>query len=380
MLMQRGVNLCGIEQWAWTTTASTGDVPLGVPYNFTWNTSTDGQVKYSNCTYSGESFATIVTGAEDCGVQCTATPSCDKFSWWGGWCNMIAKSVQVTPSLASSPPEGRCGQVVNRVTFDFKSGSNGLAMYAPNCGYTSLNSQTLQWQYSDEADCGAVCSTSSSCSYFAFVYGYCNMYAIANQSLALTPSPYASDNYYSICGYVTSRNTIVPKWQSTSNGQIMSARNCGYIGTDPTDVGIQSKNSQWLNEENCGSLCAATSNCTYYSWSNNWCHLMSIVKPVVYYSVAGSCGYVVNRKPIAWRTNGQFKTSANCTFTVGAYIGYGNIGTIGSCASICNNNTECSLFFLSSGWCNLISFTGPALPIYSNSSSCGKIPNRITAG
>ena len=376
MKIRRGVNLCGIEQYAFTTKATTGDVPLGVPFKFEWTTSSDGFYTYSNCSYMGQTVATSFTGAQDCGLQCASTPDCETFSWWGGVCRMLPKSdrpYQIT--LA----DGRCGQVVKRpnLNFGFAIGSNGLAMYAPKCGYTGVNSKTLKWQFSDEADCGAVCAVTPSCSYFAFWYDYCFMYSIADQSIALTPLPYPTTHYPS-CGYVTSRNAIVPKWQSTSNGQIMSAPNCGYIGTDPADFGIQRKSVKSLSEADCASTCAATSTCTHYRWGSNWCRLMSIVQPVVYYSTTGSCGYVVKRTPIIWQTNGQFQTSSNCIFPAGAYTNNG-ITNIDACASSCNKDSKCNYFNLWGGRCRLGSSTTQALAVYSDKSSCGQIASRIPA-
>ena len=77
MLFRRGVNLCGIEQFAWTTTASTGDVPPGIPYEFKWITSSDGLYKYSNCSYTSKSLATIPAEMTSCGTLCATTQNCD---------------------------------------------------------------------------------------------------------------------------------------------------------------------------------------------------------------------------------------------------------------------------------------------------------------
>ena len=287
MKIQRGVNMCGIEQYAWTTIASTGDVPLGVPYEFNWITSSDGLYKYSNCSYSGNSITTVSAG--NCGLLCAQTKNCDLYSNYRGQCKMISKNDPQDIRIATS---STCGSVISRPTFSFTRGSNGLAMYAKKCSYTNVNRQNLPTQLSDEADCGAVCAVTSTCFYFVFVYGSCSMYAVANQSLPVVPSTQPS-TYYSTCGYVTSQSPFVPNWQSMSNGQIMSALNCGFIGTDPVDIANQSKNVQSLAEADCRSACASSSTCTNFRWSNGKCKLMSLVSPVAYYSVSGSCGYIV---------------------------------------------------------------------------------------
>ena len=246
-----------------------------------------------------------------------------------------------------------------------------------NCGYTSDNRQTLQFQLSDEADCGAVCAVTPSCSYTAFVSSNCNMYSVAHSSSSVVPSPQPS-TYFSSCGYVTKNSPYVPTWQISSNGQIMSAPNCGYIGTDPADIGIQNKNVPRISEADCASTCAATSTCTHYRWAGSLCRLMSIAQPVVYYSTTGSCGYVVKRTPIIWQTNGQFQTSSNCIFPAGAYTNNG-ITNIDACASSCNKDMKCNYFNLWGGRCRLGSSTTQALAVYSDKSSCGQIASRIPA-
>ena len=193
MKFKRGVNLCKMESNGRATTVTTGDVPPGVPYNFVWYTSYDGLYKNANCSYYGDTLMYIVAGSATCATYCASTPSCDLFSWWGGHCLIKSKSVKQLITLATDANwPSNCGQVVNRPTFNFTSGSNGLAMYAPGCGYTSVNNQELQWQNSDEADCGAVCAQNPYCAYFAYRGYTCNMYSVVNQSIALTPSPYPS--------------------------------------------------------------------------------------------------------------------------------------------------------------------------------------------
>ena len=102
MMIQRGVDLCGIEKYAWITKASTGDVPLGEPYEFDWQTSSDGKFSYSNnCSYTGANEKEVYTSTGiDCGTQCASTPNCVMFSWWEGWCN-IKNSTQQVIALAN---------------------------------------------------------------------------------------------------------------------------------------------------------------------------------------------------------------------------------------------------------------------------------------
>ena len=123
--------MCNIEASGRTVTPSTGDAALGVSYNFQWNTSSDGTLKYSNCSYTGASVFTTVTGADNCGTQCASSSLCDSFPWWGGWCNFKLKSTgnQVI-SLADGINSARCGSVVNRPQFNWTIGSNGMALYA----------------------------------------------------------------------------------------------------------------------------------------------------------------------------------------------------------------------------------------------------------
>ena len=97
MMIKRGVDLCGIEKYAWITKASTGDVPLGEPYEFDWQTSSDGKFSYSNnCSYTGANEKEVYTSTGiDCGTQCASTPNCVMFSWWEGWCNIKNSTQQV---------------------------------------------------------------------------------------------------------------------------------------------------------------------------------------------------------------------------------------------------------------------------------------------
>ena len=135
------------------TTVNTGDVPLGVPYKFQWNTSADGRFKYSNCSYTGDSVLTTHVGVDECITQCTSSSFCDTFSWWGCYCNLKSKSANqvINLALTTSSPDAKCGSVINRANFAWKSGSNGLATYSQNCDYACYNRQQLQWQYSDQA-------------------------------------------------------------------------------------------------------------------------------------------------------------------------------------------------------------------------------------
>ena len=128
--------MCGIEGYGLTTTATTGDVPLGVPYHFQYNTTADGTVEYSNCAYVGQKDQTVYASIDDCGPVCAGNPNCDYFSWWGGNCNLKKKVYRGTKSLAANGNSDRCGKVLSRPNFNWVSGSNGLAMYGQNCGYS----------------------------------------------------------------------------------------------------------------------------------------------------------------------------------------------------------------------------------------------------
>ena len=371
--------MCNIEASGRTVTPSTGDAALGVSYNFQWNTSSDGTLKYSNCSYTGASVFTTVTGADNCGTQCASSSLCDSFSWWGGWCNFKLKSTgnQVI-SLADGINSARCGSVVNRPQFNWTIGSNGMALYAKYCGFANLNMQTLHWQFSDEADCGAVCALNLTCLYFAYAGGYCNMYSIANTSIPFVPSSYVS-TYYSSCGYVINRNFPLPKWQNASNYQVLAASNCSYIGTDPADIGIQYDNLKWLSQTDCASYCAATSTCNQFNWKDNWCTLMSLVKPVVYFSSTASCGYVVNRTlNLNWTStsNGQMMAATNCSY-LPTGIKQQNDSWLNQvdCPSLCAATSTCTQYKWDSGWCSLMSIVNPVM-FFSSSASCGYVSNR----
>ena len=189
---------------------------------------------------------------------------------------------------------GSCGYVVSRPNFNFKSGSNGLAMYGQNCDYTNDNRNTLPSQLSDEADCGAVCAQTSTCVYFAFANGNCNMYTKADASSPVIPLPFYTTSFSS-CGYVTGQKTTAPAWKNVadngpSNGQVMAAPNCGYVGAKPNQ-------NTALNESACRMACISSSSCNQFRWTNGMCWQMSLTNPVVtYYSVSGSCGSVVSRQ------------------------------------------------------------------------------------
>lgn len=338
----------------------------------------------SNCGYIGadpndigaQSSLKISLGESNCRITCAVASTCTQFRWVNGSCLLM----QLIKPFTYYSVSGSCGYVNTRQTVSFTiSGSKGLVKYSTNCDYTSDNRKTLTsfsaGAYSTrvyEEDCGMACAYTPTCSSFAFMYGYCNLYAIANTSSAVKPTPYTT-TYYSSCGYVVSRKVSAIKWQTASNGQVMSAPNCSYIGLDPADAQIQSQNVKWLSELDCGSLCAATSTCSYYRWdsSSQNCHLMSIIKPVAFASTSGSCGHVVTRKPITWTTNGKFQFNSNCTFTYDPYIGYCCFD-INSCVNLCNGDPKCNLFLLDGGWCNLITFTGQPIAYFSNKFACGK--------
>ena len=82
MLFQREKALCHTEGGSvMTTTVSTGDVPLGVPYEFQYNTSADGLVKYSNCSLGGSNILVSTNGGiggypDFCAAQCAANVDC----------------------------------------------------------------------------------------------------------------------------------------------------------------------------------------------------------------------------------------------------------------------------------------------------------------
>ena len=119
--------MCGIEGYGLTTTATTGDVPLGVPYHFQYNTTADGTVEYS--------IPIVPVGLKRmrlCTNRSTATPP---FAW-GGNCDLKTKANRGQIGLAESINRGRCGKVLSRPNFNWVSGSNGLAMYGQNCGYS----------------------------------------------------------------------------------------------------------------------------------------------------------------------------------------------------------------------------------------------------
>ena len=104
MLIKRGVNMCGIEGYGLTTTATTGDVPLGVPYHFQYNTTADGTVEYSNCSCGAEKDATVYKS-----TICAGDPSCNYFSWWDGNCDLKTKANRGQIGLAERIDRGRCG-------------------------------------------------------------------------------------------------------------------------------------------------------------------------------------------------------------------------------------------------------------------------------
>ena len=226
----------------------------------------------------------------DCANYCATVTTCSHYRWDGTYCYRMS----IVKPVTFYTPQGSCGYVVTRPTINWTSGPNGLSKYAPNCGYTSDNRKELQWQYYDvDGDCGTICAVTPSCAYFAVVGWKCNMYAIVNTSLASAPTMYPS-SYYSSCGYVTKSSLpYAPKWVSGANGQVMSAPNCAYIGTDPADVGMQWNNYFRSSESDCAAKCVSSQTCSYYRWDGKWCYSMSIVKPVLYYSPQGSCGYVV---------------------------------------------------------------------------------------
>ena len=385
--MKRGVNLCGIEGSPHVTTVSTGDVPPGIPFKFQWNTTTDGLVKYSNCSYTGEKYFTITGSAAFCGYICAATPTCASFVWWSDWCDMFTQSAKKVISLAADIDSHKCGDVISRPNFNFTSGSNGIAMYGKNCEYSrNINSIRLPNQSGDEADCGAICSVIANCTHFLFDRAYpgiCVLFGKADKSLPFGPTAVPS-SYYPTCGYVTANNTnppFKPNWKSGANGQVMSAPNCGYIGTEyPADLEIQRINMTQLSEVDCASLCAATKTCSYFRWTNNWCYPMSLVKPAVYYSVTGSCGYVVKRDFVIqnWQnsTNGQVMSS-KC-----AYINVGIkqkkdvwMGNEEDCGNLCAVTLSCNQFNFKGGWCSLMTIDQPvAYP--TTSATCGYVVKR----
>ena len=143
-LIHRGVDMCGIEQHAWVTTASTNDVPLGARYDFDWTKSSDGKFTYSNCSYNGKTMKSVedYTTADECGTLCSNTPNCDVFSWWGGNCDMKSNSTQPIIALASG--DGICGYV---------NSDDGTTLDAAG------NNQDTQCESSDKVGCNQIVET-----------------------------------------------------------------------------------------------------------------------------------------------------------------------------------------------------------------------------
>ena len=372
--------------------SSCGYVTSHAPFVPNWQSDLSaGNLTWApNCGYIGTDPADIgvqginaywwrISNEQDCRSRCISTPTCSyyKFSIVGS--TKICYIMPIVKPVVYYSETGSCGFVVSRPNLNFTSGSIGLAMYAQSCGFTNDNGKTLISQRCDEADCGAVCSQTPTCSFFAFSKGNCNMYTKADQSSSVVPLPYYT-TLFSSCGYVTGQTAPTLNWQSDlSSGNLTWAPNCGYIGTDPADIGVQGINAYWWrisNEQDCRSRCISTPTCSYYKFSivgsEKICYIMPIVKPVVYYSATGSCGYVVNRRPMTWTTYGQMQINSNCTFDYRAYVGLGLGNDLNACANKCSDDSKCKLFNLSGKWCNLISFTGEPLVIYSTSTACGK--------
>ena len=189
----------------------------------------------------------------------------------------------------------------------------------------------------------------------------------------------------SSCGYLTGSHSPTPNWQKASNGQLMSAANCNFIGTDPIEIGISSLRT--LKPEldtstlaDCASLCLKTSNCTHYRWANGWCFIMSLIKPVGYYSVTGNCGYVANRKFTTWKTNGLAKFAPKCGYRPSNEFPPSvshKTANINQCTQFCINDSDCRFFSLSGGSCKLFDDNLPPVISTKTTDYCGYIPNRV---
>ena len=212
-MFQRGVNLCDIEMNAMTTTASTGDptVTPGTPYNFKWQSASNGQVVMAQCSYWGyDGFAipNEIKSADDCGGICAALTDCTYFSWWGNNCYLKASGMTHHPILADALRFARvskCGYVVNNQR---KSVSPWTTEYqfkvASNCAFPVLGYSTSM-ATSDVSLCKSSCLKSDRCNYFTMRNGRC--YMMFAPPDMLSPAPISSSQ--STCGYL-STVTLAP--------------------------------------------------------------------------------------------------------------------------------------------------------------------------
>ena len=155
--------------------------------------------------------------------------------------------------------------------YNFQSGSNGQVMWASGCDFIG---KYIGNQAGLGEICGDLCIANPSCTHFSWSNNVCYM-----KQAATKPPPSASNG---VCGWVNNRNAY--NFQSGSNGKVMWASGCDFVGND---IGKQA-----ILAQNCGDACVANGQCTHFSWSNGGCYLKKAVDPSATNCNGGCiCGY-----------------------------------------------------------------------------------------
>ena len=99
--------------------------------------------------------------------------------------------------------------------------------------------------------------------------------------------------------FFTAKLVFARDWQSGSNGAVKWASNCDFFGGD---IGQKSGPAA-----NCGDHCAANSQCTHFTWSNDVCYLKKLSGKAVEVDLNGAvCGFVPSRVKIISNISFQF--------------------------------------------------------------------------
>lgn len=205
-MIKRGANICGIENYMVTTTASTGDAVQTV----NWSSSPGGYYNYSNCGYAQGNLVSSSTMSpltlDDCGNRCVAKSTCNYFTFSQTACTFLTFSSSSFIPIAYSDSTQTCGSVVQR--FEINWITEGQLQYASNCDFqkaagVSGSYYTLSTAMS-LSDCKNFCLTTYP--------GYCNHFTLSSSGTCIMklspigskPTPiYSSAN--SNCGWIPTR-------------------------------------------------------------------------------------------------------------------------------------------------------------------------------
>lgn len=176
-MIQRGANVCGIENSM--TTVSAGDIIQPIS---NWQTGPGGYYKSaSNCFYAGyqadKSVPFTASSLDICGMRCATKSDCTSFSFTGNSCTHFTflspfigdpSNVAFAYPTKDSSTTSSCGVVLKKWTVDWIT--DGQSQYLTKCTFVDFDSLLKQSTIpgtSSLNDCNSKCLNSpSDCNHF----------------------------------------------------------------------------------------------------------------------------------------------------------------------------------------------------------------------